>query len=154
MATNHHDTILSTLNLTEKLALCEAWKKSNLSRSEFIRQHNLPQSFHYWCNKLLTNNFALKTTKVNSNATEHIRQQKSETSMPNNNDSASSGTSWVQIVPKYKQTELQSCPDISHYSDLIKAEIIVNGIKVILHLPFLQTTSFIKELNNAAPTIR
>ena len=53
MATNYQISGLSTLNLKEKLTLCNTWQKSGLSRSEFIRRNNLPKSFHYWCNKLL-----------------------------------------------------------------------------------------------------
>jgi hypothetical protein len=38
--------------LEEKIALFKLWKRSGISRSEFIRRHNLSKTFHYWCNKL------------------------------------------------------------------------------------------------------
>ena len=43
------------LSCEDRKKICEAWSKSNLSRSEFIRRNNLPNAFHNWCNKLLSN---------------------------------------------------------------------------------------------------
>lgn len=42
-----------TFSLEEKQELCQEWQKTNLSRSQFIRQNNLPKAFHTWCNKFL-----------------------------------------------------------------------------------------------------
>ncbi len=64
--------------LAEQQAICEAWTKTGLSKSAFIRNNNLPWSFFTWCNKLL----------------------------PNSNDQANKD--FVQIIPKEKNSVLNA----------------------------------------------
>ena len=48
-------SLATQFTLEERKKLCNTWVKTNLSKSEFIRQNNLPYSFFAWCKKLLIN---------------------------------------------------------------------------------------------------
>lgn len=111
-------------NFEERKKLCDSWTKTNLSRSEFIRQNNLPYSFHSWCRKLLTNK-PLSAAK----------------------SSTSDGDSWIQILPKDNVTNIIEQP-----KTVLK--LTCNNLEVNFSIPNDQIITFIKELSNATTIIR
>lgn len=113
----------------ERKKLCNAWVKTNLSKSEFIRQNNLPDSFYAWCKKLLINK-PLTTAK----------------------SSTSDGDAWVQILPKNTTTNNIDQPSAA--LELVELKLTCNNLGVKFSIPSDQVITFIKELSNATTVIR
>jgi len=114
----------SKFTLEQKKKLCADWAKTNLSRSEFIRQNNLPKTFHLWCNDLLPPGHKQKKRDVNK---------------------------WIQVIPKIKPDKLdQQQSDLSK----VEVKIVCNDFQMSLSVPTNKVGTFIKELFNASTVIR
>jgi len=124
----------SAFSLEEKKKFCEDWRKTNLSRSEFIRRNNLPSTFHGWCNKLLENPLPVKTSKASP-----IMQD---------NDK------WLQLTPGNSSNNPQSQQKQVKSQDSTEFKLICNDIRLIFCMPMDQIILFTKELYHATTTIR
>ncbi|MBY0415070.1 MAG: hypothetical protein K2Q18_12945 [Bdellovibrionales bacterium] len=126
MAETRLDLKISSAKFTfeERKKLCDAWAKTKLSRNEFIRQNNLPYSFHAWCRKLLTN--------------KSLTAAKSPTG---------DSDSWIQILPKDKVVNIIEQPKTA-------MKLTCNNLTVNFSIPSDQIITFIKELSNATTIIR
>lgn len=122
-------SLATQFTLEERKKLCNTWVKTNLSKSEFIRQNNLPYSFFAWCKKLLINT-PLTTAK----------------------SSTSDGDAWVQILPKNTATNNIYQPRAA--LELVELKLSCNNLKVKFSIPSDQVITFIKEISNAATVIR
>jgi hypothetical protein len=137
--------VVTNLTTEEKIAFCEAWSKSNLSRSEFIRRNNLPSTFHYWCNTLLGDSkkaapgIAAKSA-VNATATAN------KIAAYNNKQN------WISVSPSNHSLSTQAKTDTIH--DLTELQLMLGDIKLNLHLPMHHLVNFIEELRYAATVIR
>jgi ACT domain-containing protein len=69
---NSYNKAVKQFTLADKQAICEAWTKTGLSKSAFIRNNNLPWSFFTWCNKLLPNS----NDKINKSFVQVITKDK------------------------------------------------------------------------------
>lgn len=134
MAISQYKPPAANFTLEDRKKLCNDWAKSNLSRSEFIRKHDLPKSFHHWCNKLLP-----------------LEQDKKIA------DNVVDPAQWLQIVPQ-KNTAKNHKRDILETSSIATEQIQVNfdcsNLKFNFNLSIEQAITFIKELNDATTVIR
>lgn len=134
MAISKYKPPAANFTLEDRKKLCNAWAESNLSRSEFIRKHQLPKSFHNWCYKLLPPE---QTKEIENNI---VNQEQ-----------------WLQVVPQEKAEENHKANfPISRpiETELIQVNLHCNNIKFNLSLPIEQVIIFIKELNDATTIIR
>lgn len=111
--------------LDEKKKLCEAWQKTKLSKSQFMRQNSLPSAFFEWCNLVLpvTNN---------------------------NKDPSQLKDNWLQVVQS--DTSKNICSNIP--SDPIEFKLTCHTMEFSFCMPLKKIISFIKELNYATTVIR
>lgn len=134
MAISTYKPPATNFTLEDRKRLCNEWAKSNLSRSEFIRQHRLPKSFHNWCYKLLPS--------------EQFKEIENDVV---NQDQ------WLQVVT---QEELKvNCKANSSIPNAIGAELIqinlqCNNLKFNFKMPIGQVITFIKEINDATTVVR
>ena len=134
MAISTYKPPAANFSLEDRKNLCNAWAKSNLSRSEFIRRHELPKSFHNWCYKFLP---IEQTKAIESDA---VKQEQ-----------------WLQVIPQEELEE--SCkvnaPAANPISpELIQVNLHCNNLKFNFKMPIEQVIIFIKELNDATTIIR
>ena len=139
--------VVTNLTTEEKIAFCEAWNKSNLSRSEFIRRNNLPSTFHYWCNTLLGNGKKAApgiATKSVAAAIATANKVAADNSTQN----------WVSVSPSatYNNSSTQAKTDI--VNDLAELQLMLGDIKLNLQLPMHHLVGFIEGLRYAATVIR
>lgn len=124
------------LTWEDKRKLCEAWKKTNLSRNAFIKKHSLPHAFHYWCNKLWPGK------KLSTNHTKNVSLA----------DSATDNEQWMQVIPT--ETPKVQCLLPTDKPETIKVALRCNNIDLKVNIPIEQIITFIKELANATTAIR
>lgn len=62
--TTKSHAIIYPLSTDEKKKLCEDWQKTGLSKSAFMREHNLPPVFNHWCNKFLPKPGSVKISSI------------------------------------------------------------------------------------------
>ncbi len=126
--------LTTPVSLEDRIKFCKAWQKTNLSRSEFMRQHNLPSTFHSWCNKLLNSAKPTNTAKASSTAlTEET---------------------WMQIIPNNASSDYR--PHLQSSTQQLPTEfkLICNDIRFSFCMPMDQIVNLIKELCDATTTIR
>jgi hypothetical protein len=122
----------SSISLIERKRLCEAWQKTNLSRSEFIRRNGLPDSFHSWCTKLLS---STNPKKIMNTATGIKTDEK-----------------WMQIIPSNVSNDYQ--PHIQTSQRSTEFKLICNDINLSFCMPMDQIINFVRGLCHAATVIR
>lgn len=82
----------------DRKKLCEDWAKTGLTKSEFLRQHNLPWSFFAWCRELLPN-----TNRPGPKATKD---------------------DWIKVVPKNNSIDKQQNSNLLELRILCSAMVI------------------------------
>jgi hypothetical protein len=122
------------VRLEDRIKFCKAWQKTTLSKSEFIRQHNLPSTFHTWCNKLLGG-----TKSANA-------QQISAATQPDE--------SWAQIIPNNVSSNYRPSLQSGAPQAPTEFKLICNDINFSFCMPIEQIVNFIKGLCHATTAIR
>jgi hypothetical protein len=136
--------IVTNLTTEEKIAFCEAWSKSNVSRSEFIRRNNLPSTFHYWCNTLLGDSKKVAPGIANKSTVSAI-------ATANKVAADNSQQNWVGVSPSNHHLSIQS---MDATIELTELQLTLGDIKLHFHLPMHHLVNFIGELRYAATVIR
>ncbi len=129
VSTLESEKLAAKFTLEERQKFCNAWSKTNISRSEFIRRNKLPKSFHYWCNQLLT-----------------TQPQIQEKCVTTDNDA------WLQILPKNGLSNTLERPQTT--VEIIDLKLKCNNLEINFKIPHNQVITFIKELSNATAVIR
>lgn len=122
------------LSWKEKVELCNAWKKSGLSKNEFCRSRGISgSSFAGWCAKLWP---------------EEIKKAKSKPKPKKD-----SLEDWLELdsLLDFPMPEPKNYPPPKVLAIEIK---VANGVVISLSLPVNELINLVRDFNNAAPVIR
>lgn len=120
-------------SLEDKIRLCKAWNKTKLSRSAFMREHDLPKTFHNWCNKFLT---TLKPIKNKNKTGSKITKQ------------------WIPIISKPDNNNTHTEEKQEEQARNLKLYFKLAEVELTCCMSIEQAIVFIKELSHATTVIR
>lgn len=125
--TTKSHAIIYPLSIDEKKKLCGDWQKTGLSKSAFMREHNLPPVFNHWCNKFLPKPESAKTS-----STAPIAGPDDE---------------WLKVATLKSTSKTHNINE-----QLIEFGLVCYDLKLNFCMPMAQIINFVKELRHATTT--